>query len=162
PLVRLLPHDPPGPAAYLAARALVAAFGVASCALAARLAREVASPRAGLLAALLLAVSPVAVETAHMVRPDVVLQALCLAVLIAPSYLARRLVAPGPRWRGLLAAAGVALAAFVLASPYAVLHMADFVAGVRAQVGYHYQERGLSPVSYPRMLLFYLEVWPKA
>ncbi|PYQ21480.1 MAG: hypothetical protein DMF81_15255 [Acidobacteria bacterium] len=194
PLVRLLPHDPPGPAAYLAARALVAAFGVASCALAARLAREVASPRAGLLAALLLAVSPVAVETAHMVRPDVVLQALCLAVLIAlvrvgvtlrgdllsglglglagavkfsavflvPSHLARRLVAPGPRWRGLLAAAGVALAAFVLASPYAVLHMADFVAGVRAQVGYHYQERGLSPVSYPRMLLFYLEVWPKA
>src|SRR5207244_4462193 len=144
PLVRLLPHDPPGPAAYLAARALVAAFGVASCALAARLAREVASPRAGLLAALLLAVSPVAVETAHMVRPDVVLQALCLAVLIA------------------LVRAGVALAAFVLASPYAVLHMADFVAGVRAQVGYHYQERGLSPVSYPRMLLFYLEVWPKA
>lgn len=194
PLVYALPHDPPGPSAYLAARALVAAFGVAACALADALGRRVAGPGAGLLAALLLAVSPVAVETAHMVRPDVVLQVFTLAALLAlprvgprldgdlraglalglagavkftavflvPSYLARRLAVPGPRARGALLAGAVALAVFVLASPYAALHVGDFVAGVRAQVGYHYQERGLGPVSYPRMVLFYLESARKA
>jgi 4-amino-4-deoxy-L-arabinose transferase-like glycosyltransferase len=194
PFVWLLPHDPPGPSAYLAARAVVAAFGVAACALAARLGREVASTRVGLLAALLLAVSPVAVETAHMVRPDVVLQAFTFVALLAllrvgprpggdllsgaalglagavkfsaaflvPSYLARRLVCPVPRWRGVLLAGGVAVAVFTLASPYAVLHVGAFVSGMRAQVGYHYQDRGLAPVSYPRMVLYYLEVWPKA
>jgi len=193
PVVWLVPHDPPGPTAYLAARAVVAAFGVAACALAARLGREVASDRVGLLAALLLAVSPVAVETAHMVRPDVVLQAFTFVALLAflhvgprprgdllsgvalglagavkfsaafliPSYLARRLVCPGPRWRGVLLAGGDAIAVFTLASPYAVLHVGDFVSGMRAQVGYHYQDRGLAPVSYPRMVLYYLEVWPK-
>ena len=216
PLVWLLSRgdDMPGPAAYLAARALVAAFGVAACALAYRLGREVASVRVGLLAALLLAVSPVAVETAHMVRPDVVLQAFTLAALLAllrvgprlegdllsgaalglagavkftavflvPSYLCRRIIVPlarnesalatelgglsGPprppgRLRGALAAGAAALAVFVLASPYAALHVGDFVAGARAQVGYHYQERGLAPISYGRMVVFYMEVWPK-
>jgi hypothetical protein len=194
PLVRFLPHDPPGPPLYLAARVLVAAFGVAACALAYRLGREVAGWRAGLVAALLLAVSRVAVETAHTIRPDVVLQAFTLAVLIAlvrvgdrlrgdalsglalglaggvkftavflvPSYLCRRLVVPGPRVRGILVAGACALAVFVLVSPYAVLHVGDFVTGVRAQVGYHYQERGLAPISYGRMVVFYLEVWIKA
>jgi len=194
PLVFFLPHDPPGPSAYLAARALVAAFGVAACALVDGLGRKAAGSRAGLLAALLLAVSPVAVETAHMVRPDVVLQAFTIVALLAllrvgprlrgdalsglalglagavkftavflvPSYLARRLVVPGPRLRGALLAGAVALAVFVLTSPYAALHGGDFVAGVRAQVGYHYQERGLAPVSYGRMVFFYLESWRKA
>jgi 4-amino-4-deoxy-L-arabinose transferase-like glycosyltransferase len=194
PLVFLLPHDPPGPSTYLAARALVAAFGVAACALVDTLGRKAAGPRAGLLAALLLAVSPVAVETAHMVRPDVVLQAFTIVALLAllrvgprlggdalsglalglaaavkftavflvPSYLARRIVVAGPRVRGMLLAGAVALGVFVVASPYAVLHAGDFVAGVRAQVGYHYQERGLAPVSYARMLLFYVGSWRKA
>jgi len=194
PLVYVLPHDPPGPSAYLAARALVAAFGVAACALIDVLGRRAGGPGAGLLAALLLAVSPVAVETAHMVRPDVVLQALTIVALLAllgvgprvggdvraglalglagavkftavflvPSYLARRLVVPGPRVRGALIAGAVALAVFVLASPYAALHAGEFVGGVRAQVGYHYQERGLGPVSYGRMVLFYLESSRKA
>jgi len=194
PLVFLLPHDPPGPSTYLAARTLVAAFGVAACALVDTLGRKAAGPRAGLLAALLLAASPVAVETAHMVRPDVVLQAFTIVALLAllrvglrlggdalsglalglaaavkftaaflvPSYLARRIVVAGPRVRGVLLAGAVALGVFVLASPYAVLHVGDFVGGVRAQVGYHYQERGLATVSYGRMLLFYLETWRKA
>jgi 4-amino-4-deoxy-L-arabinose transferase-like glycosyltransferase len=197
PLVWLLSPggDPPGPAAYLAARALVAAFGVAACALADRLGRELSGSRAGLLAALLLAVSPVAVETAHLLRPDVVLQAFTLAVLLAllrvgpglagdalagvalglagavkfsavflvPSYIARRLLVPGPRVRGMLVAGAAALGIFVVASPYAVLHVGDFVQGLHAQVAYHYQEaRGLAPISYPRMVLFYLEVWPPA
>jgi 4-amino-4-deoxy-L-arabinose transferase-like glycosyltransferase len=194
PLVFLLPHDPPGPSAYLAARAMVAAFGVAACALVDTLGRKAAGPRAGLLAALLLAVSPVAVETAHMVRPDVVLQAFTIVALLAllrvgprlggdalsglalglagavkftavfllPSYLARRIIVAGPRVRGALLAGAIALTVFVVASPYAALHVGDFVAGVRAQVGYHYQERGLGPVSYGRMLLFYLESSRKA
>ena len=194
PLVRLLPHDPPGPSAYLAARVLVALSGVAACALAARLGREASSERAGVLGALLLAVSPVAVETAHMVRPDVVLQAFSLAALLAllrvgerprgdvlsgvalglagavkfsaafllPSYLARRLLSPGPRLRGMLLAGAVAIGVFVLASPYAVLHVGDFIAGIRAQVGYHYQDRGLGSVPYERMVLYYLAVGPKA
>jgi len=194
PLVWLLPHDPPGPMAYLAARALVAAFGVLACGLADRLGREVAGSRAGLLAALLLAVSPVAVETAHMVRPDVVLQAFTIAALLAflrvgprlggdalsglalglagavkfsavflvPSYLVRRLLVAGPRVRGMLVATAVALGIFAVASPYALLHVGDFARGVRTQVLYHYQERGLAPVSYPRMVLLYLDVWPQA
>jgi 4-amino-4-deoxy-L-arabinose transferase-like glycosyltransferase len=194
PLVFLLPHDPPGPSTYLAARALVAAFGVAACALVDILGRKVAGSRAALLAALLLAVSPVAVETAHMVRPDVVLQAFTIlallallrvgprlggealsglalglagavkftAVFLVPSYLARRIVVAGPRVRGVLLAGAVALGVFVLASPYAALHVGDFVAGMRAQVGYHYQDRGLAPVSYARMILFYLGTWRKA
>jgi hypothetical protein len=194
PLVFLLPHDPPGPSTYLAARALVAAFGVAACALVDTLGRKAAGSRPALLAALLLAVSPVAVETAHMVRPDVVLQAFTIVALLAllrvgprlggdalsglalglagavkftavflvPSYLARRIVVAGPRVRGMLLAGVVALGVFILASPYAAVHAGDFVAGVRAQVGYHYQERGLPPVSYARMLLFYLATWRKA
>jgi Dolichyl-phosphate-mannose-protein mannosyltransferase/F5/8 type C domain len=194
PLVYVLPHDPPGPSTYLAARALVAAFGVAAVALIDRLGRRVAGSGAGMLAALLLAVSPVAVETAHMVRPDVVLQVFTIvallallrvgprlrddalagvalglagavkftAVFLAPSSLARRRAVPGPRVRGALLTAAVALVVFVLASPYAVLHVGDFVTGVRAQVGYHYQERGLGPVSYGRMVLFYLASARKA
>jgi hypothetical protein len=84
------------------------------------------------------------------------------AVFLVPSYLARRLLVPGPLRRGMLVSGAVALGIFVVASPYALLHVGDFAHGVRAQVGYHYQERGLAPISYPRMVLFYLDVWPKA
>jgi 4-amino-4-deoxy-L-arabinose transferase-like glycosyltransferase len=75
--------EPGSPDSYRIARGLVAAFGVLSCALLARLGQELAGPRTGLLAALLLAVSPVAVHTAHMVRPDGVLQAFVLLALLA-------------------------------------------------------------------------------
>jgi 4-amino-4-deoxy-L-arabinose transferase-like glycosyltransferase len=73
----------PGPSAYLAARALIAAFGVLGCAALFPLGRRLHSPAAGLAAAALMAVSPVAVETAHMFRPDVVLQALTALALLA-------------------------------------------------------------------------------
>jgi len=62
----------------------------------------------------------------------------------------------------MLVATAVALGIFAVASPYALLHVGDFARGVRAQVLYHYQERGLAPVSYPRMVLLYLDVWPQA
>jgi 4-amino-4-deoxy-L-arabinose transferase-like glycosyltransferase len=70
------------PAAYLAARAVVAAFGVLSVGLAYKLAARVAGSSSGLVAALFLAVSPIEVSTAHMVRPDVALEAFCLAALL--------------------------------------------------------------------------------
>ena len=68
---------------YLLARGLVAAFGVLSVALAHALGRAMAGPAAGLAAALLLAVSPIEVQTAHMVRPDVVLEAFVLLGFLA-------------------------------------------------------------------------------
>jgi 4-amino-4-deoxy-L-arabinose transferase-like glycosyltransferase len=73
---------PPAPAAYLVARAVVAACGVLSAALACRLGTALGGPRAGLLAAALLALSPAEVRVAHMVRPDVVLETLALATLV--------------------------------------------------------------------------------
>lgn len=82
PVLRPLAGQPPGPAAYLAARSLVAVAGVLGCALLYPLGRRLHSPPAGLVAALLMAVSLVAVETAHSFRPDVVLQALCTLALL--------------------------------------------------------------------------------
>src|SRR6185436_2496662 len=57
-----------GPRAYLLARGLMAAFGVLACAATFVLGRALSGPAAGLTAALLVAVSPLAVHTAHMVR----------------------------------------------------------------------------------------------
>lgn len=76
--------DPPrfGAEAYLAARAVIAAFGVASVGLVYVLGARLAGAATGLVAALLLAVSPTEVQTAHMVRPDVVLEAFALASLL--------------------------------------------------------------------------------
>ena len=83
PVIRLVHEDPPAAASTLAARAMVASFGVLACALLHLWGRRLAGVRAGLLAALLLGVSPVAVHTAHMVRPDVVLQVFALLALLA-------------------------------------------------------------------------------
>jgi 4-amino-4-deoxy-L-arabinose transferase-like glycosyltransferase len=80
---RLLGRHEADAAAYLAARALFAAFGVASVALTWRLARPLVGEWPALFAAALVAVSPLEVRTAHMIRPDVVLEAFSLAALIA-------------------------------------------------------------------------------
>ena len=181
------PH--PGAVAYLAARAVVAAFGVASVFLVFRLGSRMMGPRAGLAAALLLAVSPVDVWTAHMVRPDVVLQAFVLlaflallgigerpagdaragaamgaaaavkftGLLLAPSYVAQRLLAPGPRARGALAAGAAALAVVVCATPYAVLHHQGFARGVLVQWNAHYG-RGSCVSRFGGGVAFYLRV----
>jgi len=71
------------PRAYLVSRAVVAGFGVLSVWLTYRLAAALVTPQAGIVAALLLAVSPIDVSTAHMVRPDVVLGAFALLALMA-------------------------------------------------------------------------------
>jgi hypothetical protein len=82
-LACLAPERRESAEAYLLARGLVAAFGVLSVALAWRLGRRLAGHWGALTAALLVAVSPVEVITAHTIRPDVVLEAFVLAALLA-------------------------------------------------------------------------------
>jgi hypothetical protein len=103
------PHGPPevGPSAYLAARRLVAAFGVASVLLVFFLGRRLNGQTTGLAAALLLAVSPLDIQTAHMVRPDVVLASFFLiALLVFDAAIARR---HGDWWCGLAIGAAAAV-----------------------------------------------------
>ena len=181
------------PEGYLAARGVVAAFGVGSVLLAFLLGRTMAGPAAGLAAALLLAVSPIEVQTAHMVRPDVILEFFVLVaflafarvgahrrgdllsgaaigaavaakfsgVLLAPSYVARRLLAPGPKLGRLVLAAAVSLAVFAVCSPYTLLDYDGFLAGARSQVGYHYEVRPRGPQHFQGMALTYGRVLAK-
>jgi hypothetical protein len=183
-----------GPRPYLLARGVVAGFGVAAVALLYLWCARLFSRRAALLSAALLAVSPVAVETAHMVRPDVVLQAFVLlallafvrvesgaglsadaragvalglagavkfsAVFLVPVYLARRLLSGGPVLRAVAVAGLVAVGVFIGTSPYAVLHLRDFLAGLTTQVSYHY-EGARVPQSYLGMVWTYAGIWEK-
>ncbi len=71
-----------GPAAYLAARAVVAGFGVLGVALVFVLGCRLVGETAAAVAALLAAVSPIAVNVAHMVRPDVILEVFVLLALL--------------------------------------------------------------------------------
>ena len=75
--------EPPGPSAYLAARGVTAAFGVIAVGLQFAFARLLMPAGAALFSSALLAVSLVAVQTAHTVRPDVALQAFFLAAFVA-------------------------------------------------------------------------------
>ena len=138
--------------AAAAARGLVAAFGVLSVGLAYGLARRHAGLGGGLLAAALLAVSPLEVRSAHYVTPDVVVGTAMLAALLV---LARRddhrdeaiagallgaatavkytglLLAPAivtdrltrSRARGIGRAALAAAAAFAACAPFALLQL---------------------------------------
>jgi len=193
PLLWPLRGQPPGPQAYLLARGLVAVCGVLGCAVLYPLGRRLHSAAAGLGAALLMAVSLVAVETSHMFRPDVVLQLLCALGLLAfarldggarrecaagaalgaglaakfsgvfllPSYVAARMLAPGPRLSRLLLGGAVAALAFALLSPYALVHAPDFLQGVQVQLRYHYEDSVREPVGYASMLAAYGAVWLK-
>ena len=159
--------EPPTATAYLAARAVVAACGVAAVALQFAFARHLMAAGPALFSAALLAVSLVAVQTAHSVRPDVALQVFYLLALIAMLRLDGRPRAGPARGRGprrrrrdqvlrrvprpradRAPAAGArpprraascspgprAAAVFVIASPYSVLHLGEFVEGVETQV----------------------------
>jgi hypothetical protein len=79
-----------GPTGYLAARGLVAAFGVLSVALVMLLGSRMIGPSGGLVAGALLAVSPVEVFVAHDVRPDVVLETFVLLAFLAYRKLGER------------------------------------------------------------------------
>jgi len=82
PAFLFVPPNADPAAAYLVARAVVAAFGVLSVALTYALGARLAGERVGLVAAGFVALSPVEVRTAHMVRPDVVLEAFALLALL--------------------------------------------------------------------------------
>ncbi|HET9316536.1 MAG TPA: glycosyltransferase family 39 protein, partial [Vicinamibacteria bacterium] len=83
PVMAFIGEPQPETASYFAARAFVASVGAFCCLLAYVLGRDLAGVAGGLVAALLLAVSPVAVETAHLFRPDVLLQAASFLALLA-------------------------------------------------------------------------------
>jgi hypothetical protein len=91
PVLVAADSPPFGPVAYLAARGLIAAAGVASVGLLALLGGRLVGRSAGLAAALWLAVSPCDVHTAHMFRPDVLLQVGALLSFLAFARLGSRL-----------------------------------------------------------------------
>lgn len=157
-----------GADAYLAARAVTAAFSSAAVFGVAFLGCRWFSPTVGVFSGLLLALSPLSVETAHAVRPDEVIGALILAALSTAVPLFGR---PHHTLGWCLAAAAVAIkfsaalvfpalflgavsdripmvriarlallafATFVLASPWTFLAGSDSAAGMAVQVGYHY------------------------
>ncbi len=77
------------PGAAVAARSVVAVFGVVNVLLAWALARRLAGPAAGLFAAALLAVSRLEVRAAHHVTPDVLVATALLGVLLLVAREAR-------------------------------------------------------------------------
>ena len=159
-----------GAEAYLVCRGFVAVFSTATVGLVFAIANAWVSRRAAFAAALLLAVSPLDIETAHMLRPDAVIAPLLLlamffavprtgaprlgaAVLAATVATAIKfsaaimfaplaVVALRTRLRPARAAALAlgALTLFSLLSPYTFLGGAESLAGMRTQVDYHYDE----------------------
>ena len=81
PALAFVPR-PFGNDAYLVARQVVAALGVGTVALVYLLGSRLAGARAGLIAAAVLAVSPVGVAVAHEVRPDVALGFFAMVALL--------------------------------------------------------------------------------
>lgn len=171
PLLALSPRGTlESPDAYVVARGLIASFSVLSVGLVYVLGSRYAGAWAGLSAALLLAVSPLEVVTAHMVRPDVALEAFVLLALLAfrrvgaeargdavagaaigaatalkftgllvvPSYLVARWLAPGPRLRRVILAGALAVLVTLTFTPYALVNSGRYLHGVRVQMGAHY------------------------
>jgi 4-amino-4-deoxy-L-arabinose transferase-like glycosyltransferase len=83
PVLTLVENPQQNPNAFLAARYLVALFGVATAALAYALGRRLFGTATGLLVAALLAVSPLEIRVGHQVRPDIVLEAIVLLAFFA-------------------------------------------------------------------------------
>lgn len=110
--------DPPGASAYLAARALMAALGVLAVGLVYVFGARLAGRPAGLVAALFLAVSTVHVETAHMLRPDVALEAFTLLALVSFLGLGPRLRDDARAGAAAGMAVGLKFSAGLLAVPY--------------------------------------------
>ena len=192
PALALLPAPArEGAQAYWLVRGIVAAFGVASVGLVFRLGERLMGPRAGLVAALLLAVSRADVVTAHMVRPDLVLGSFALlaaftwlrlgpdpggdwragavlgaatavkftGLLLAPSYVLARWLAPGPRGSRIVLAGVAAVLVGLAFTPYALIHAAAFFEGIHDQLAPHYQG-GSAPAGGGGLLWYYLRSVP--
>ena len=124
PVLALLPAGRrEGPDAYLLARGLIAAFGVLSVALAGKLGRRLAGPWAGATAALLVAVSPVEVITAHTVRPDVVLESFVLLAMLAFARVGPSLLSDARAGTAVGAATAVKFSGALLAPAYVVARL---------------------------------------
>jgi len=65
--------------------------------------------------------------------------------LLVPSILARRLVVPGPRLRGLALAGGISMLTFAALSPYTFLNQGPARQGAFVQLRYHYAGRENAP-----------------
>ncbi len=160
----------------------MALLGVPNVGLVYALGVRLCSRRLGLAAALLLAVSPVDINTSHFVRPDVALQsAVLLAMLayarlgdnisgdlkaglatgaavaikftgafLAPSYVAARWLADGPRLRRVVVAGLLGVLVLVGTTPYAA-----YFEGLGVQFGAHYSAGTLAP-QFLKHLGFYL------
>jgi hypothetical protein len=162
--------SPEGPDAYLVARSVVAFFSCLSVLGVTFLGCVWFSRPAGVLAGLLLAFSPVAVHTAHMVRPDAVVHVLILASLACAVPLSGRprhalgfglgaaavaikfsaaLVFPALfasalvdrlKPARLIGLAALAFLTFFALSPWTILAGLESAAGMAQQVGYHYAD----------------------
>jgi hypothetical protein len=102
--------------AYLASRCVAAGFGVASVFLTYRLGRALAGEAVALGGALLLAVSPLEIENAHALHPDVILEAVVLLAILVFRRVGPRV--SGDLWSGLvLGVAGAVKVTGVLVAP---------------------------------------------
>jgi hypothetical protein len=61
--------------------------------------------------------------------------------LVAPAYVLRRLLVPGPKLRRLALAGVVSLCCFALLSPYTFLRGQSSIQGMDDQLSFHYEER---------------------
>ena len=113
----------PSPKEYLAARSLVAAFGVLSVLLVAVLGRRLMGSVGAVAAALFLAASLVEVDAAHMVKPDVVLEAFALAAFLAFRRISERVRGDVAAGAALGAAVAVKFSGVLLVPSY-LLHRA--------------------------------------
>jgi hypothetical protein len=162
--------NPTGPEAYLVARSVVALFSCLSVLGVTFLGCLWFSRPVGVLAGLLLAFSPVAVHTAHMVRPDAVVHVFILASLACAVPLSGRprhalgfglgaaavaikfsaaLVFPALlagalldrlKTSRLMGLAALASLTFFALSPWTILAGVESAAGMAQQVGYHYAD----------------------
>jgi 4-amino-4-deoxy-L-arabinose transferase-like glycosyltransferase len=83
PVLAFVDDPRQNPQAYVAGRVLVGCFGLLNVALVGAVGRRVWGGTTGLVAAALLAVSPLEVRVAHEVRPDVALHSFVLLGLLA-------------------------------------------------------------------------------
>ncbi len=169
-----------GAEAYLVSRTLIALVSAATVLLVFAAVSSLVSRRAGLIVALMLSLSPVDIETAHMLRPDSVIAPLLFAALVlaAPR---KREGFPRLAWVAATLATAIKFSAalvfaplFVIAlaasvtptrivawslsslvlfaalSPYTLLGGFDSIAGMRTQLTYHYESAPMS--GFARML----------
>jgi hypothetical protein len=171
--------DVSGAQAYLASRMLMALASSLTVPLLFIVVSRRVSTRAGFAAALLLALSPIEIETVHMLRPDTIIAPFLLAALacesddnggsprlawalatvatalkfsaalVFPPLLASAVASKMKLSR--IAALGItSLVLFTVLSPYTFLGGASSITDMKAQLDYHYG--GAPSVDFPSML----------